>query len=86
MLRKILMVSAVPLGMVAATPTVNAQSTVLVCPYDLSDSGMTDEQIMRFCDDWERERRIPKQGSSSVPGKPVYGIHPNDFLPDKHPD
>jgi hypothetical protein len=56
--------------MVAGMPTVSAQTAPPVCPFDLSDSGMTDEQIIRFCEDWERERRLP-------PPKEIIG--PPDF-------
>lgn len=62
MLRKVFLLTLVSVSMVIVTPTVSANSPV--CPYDLSGSGMTDEQIMAFCGSWERERQTPRERST----------------------
>lgn len=62
MLRKVFALSLATFGTLAIAPTAQANAYP-ACPYDLSNSGMTDEQIIRFCEDWERERRTPREGN-----------------------
>jgi hypothetical protein len=69
MLRKILILGLVPLGAAAIAPSVSA-SAPPVCPFYLGDSGMTDAQIIAFCDAWERERRLPP--SKEIKGPPDF--------------
>ncbi|WP_066531467.1 hypothetical protein [Erythrobacter sp. CCH5-A1] len=66
MLRKILILGLAPLGAFAITPSASANQAP-VCPFDLSDSGMTDEQIIAWCEDWERERTV--SGAPRGPGE-----------------
>ena len=64
MLRKFVMLGLASLGAVAVAPSANANAAP-VCPYFFGDSGMTDEEIIAWCDAWEREQRVSRSPSGS---------------------
>jgi len=72
-MRKIFAVSLSVL-FVAGTPAAGSDFPPDYCPYDLTGSGLTAEEIEEICEEWRRENTPPPRGTPCGPkpcGQPV---------------
>jgi hypothetical protein len=70
MLRKVMILGLAPLGLLAGTSNVSAQSTQ-GCPFDLRDSGLSWEEINAICEEWRRSLPPPPPPPLPPPPRPT---------------